>query len=96
VTIYEVARRPPVEGSDVYNTVRRQWASQSNGLNLRAVVDVDSKCAYAHLQLELAPEGWDPRPLPLQLDLDLDLDATLPATLPAIGPAPDQRRGWSM
>jgi hypothetical protein len=84
----------------VYDTMRRLRASQSNGPNLRAVVDVDSMCAYTHLQLELAPEGWDPRPLPLQLDLDLDLDldlaATLPTTLPAIGPAPDQRRGWSM
>jgi hypothetical protein len=92
VIICEVARRPPTEGSDVYDTVRRLRASQSNGPNLRAVVDLDSICASAHLQIELAPDAWDPRPSPRQLDLDLNLDASLPA----IGPSPDQMMGWSM
>jgi len=92
VTICEVARRPPTEGSDVYDTVRRLRASQSNGPHLRAVVDLDSICASAHLQRELAPDAWDPWPSPRQLDLDLDRAASLPA----IGPAPDQMMGWSM
>src|SRR5579859_6935463 len=92
VTIYEVACRLPAEGSAVYATVRRLRASQSNGPNLRAVVDLDSICASVHLQRELAPDAWDPRPSPLHLDLDLDLDATLLA----IGPPPDQMMGGSM
>jgi hypothetical protein len=49
-------------------------------------------CASAHLQIELAPDAWDPRPSPRQLDLDLNLDASLPD----IGPSPDQMMGWSM
>jgi hypothetical protein len=91
-TIYKVARRLPAEGSDVYDTVRRLRASQSNGPNLHAIVDLDSICAYAHLQLELAPDAWDPRSSPLQLNLNLDLDATLHA----IGRSPDQMMGWLM
>jgi hypothetical protein len=92
VTICEGARRLPAEGSDVYDTVRRLRASQSNGPHLRAVVDLDSIYASALLQREQAPDAWDPRPSPRQLDLDLDLDASLPA----IGPSPDQMMGWSM
>jgi hypothetical protein len=92
MTICEVARRLLAEGSDVYDVVRRLRASQSNGPHLRAVVDLDSICACAHLQRELAPDAWDPRPSPRQFDLNLDLDASLPA----IGPSPDQMMGWSM